>query len=204
MFDTSVTVSGNVLTAPEWRRTSATGTYVVTFRFGSTSRRFDKVVNRWVDGDSLRVKVACWRRLGENVFESVRLGDPLVIHGRLYSRDWTDSEGRKRTSYELDAAAVGHDLARGVSKFARRKAIGATDSMDDDENTAAVGGESSQAMRAPGRPADLPPEHELFDEFDPDRFDSSVPRMSGGEGPDSEDDDDDIDEEVGTELSVAV
>ena len=42
MFDTVVTMLGNVLTAPEWRRTAATGTYVVTFRFASTSRRYDR------------------------------------------------------------------------------------------------------------------------------------------------------------------
>lgn len=203
MFDTAVTLVGNILTAPEWRRTSATGTYVVTFRFGSTSRRFDKITNRWIDGDSLRVKVACWRKLGENVFESVQLGDPLVIYGRLYSRDWVDSEGRKRTSYELDAAAIGHDLARGVGKFARRKAVGATDSMEDEENTAAVGGESSEAMESPGRPADLAPESELFSEFDHNRFETS-PSVFGGEGPGSEDDDDDVDEDIAEKMSVAV
>lgn len=203
MFDTAVTLVGNVLTAPEWRRTSATGTYVVTFRFGSTSRRYDKTTNRWVDGDSLRVKVACWRRLGENVFESVQLGDPLVIYGRLYSRDWVDSEDRKRTSYELDAASVGHDLARGVGKFARRKAVAATDSVEDEEHLAAIGGESSQAA-SPGRPADLLPSNELFSDFDHDRFETSPPR--GFDGPDDGDDlgDDDLDEDAVEELSVAV
>jgi single-strand DNA-binding protein len=90
MFDTPVTVMGNVLTAPEWRRTTITGTFVVTFKVASTSRRFDKERGQWVDGDSLRVRVVCWRRLGENVSVSVQLGDPVVVHGRLYSRDWTD------------------------------------------------------------------------------------------------------------------
>ena len=42
MFDTPVTVVGNVLTAPEWRRTTITGTFVVTFKVASTSRRFDR------------------------------------------------------------------------------------------------------------------------------------------------------------------
>ena len=115
MFDTAVTLIGNVMTAPEWRRTAQTGTYVVTFRFASTSRRYDRASSRWVDGDSLRIKVACWRKLGENVFESVQLGDPLVIHGRMYSRDWTDADERRHTSYELDAVSVGHDLSRAVN-----------------------------------------------------------------------------------------
>ena len=165
MFDTAITICGNVLTAPEWRRTANTGAYVMTFRFASTSRRFDRNSGQWIDGDSLRVKVACWRTLGQNAFESIQLGDPLIIHGRLYSRDWIDSDGNKRTSYELDAISVGHDLARGVAKFARRKPVGATDSVDDAEGRAAIGGEISDHVDPPERPAGMPTVAELFGDF---------------------------------------
>ena len=166
MFDTPVTVVGNVLTTPEWRRTSITGAFVVTFKVASTSRRYDKERGNWVDGDTLRVRVACWRRLGENVASSVQLGDPLVVHGRLYSRDWVDDQGTKRTSYELDAIAVGHDLSRGVDKFSRRKPAGATDMINDPAGGIGLGGEPTEPVDDPGRPDDLPPDHELFEEFD--------------------------------------
>jgi single-strand DNA-binding protein len=174
MFDTTVCLVGNVMTAPEWRRTAATKTYVATFRFASTSRRFDKATNRWVDGDSLRVKVACWRTIGENVVESVQVGDPLVIFGRLYSRDWIDSEEHRRTSYELDAMAVGHDLGRGVSKFARRR-IAAVGAVEDDENDAVIGGESSETVERQ-RPSNMPE----LDSFDRNLFTESV-RPSDGD-----------------------
>lgn len=160
MFDTTVCLVGNVMTAPEWRRTSATNTYVATFRFASTSRRYDKATNRWVDGDSLRVKVACWRTIGENVVESVQVGDPLVVFGRLYSRDWVDSDDHRRTSYELDAIAIGHDLARGVSKFARRR-VAPVGSIDDAESETVIGGEITERVRRE-RPSDIP-ELEPFD-----------------------------------------
>jgi single-strand DNA-binding protein len=213
MFDTAVTLIGNVMTAPEWRRTSQTGTYVVTFRFASTSRRYDRATSRWVDGDSLRIKVACWRKLGENVFESVQLGDPLVIHGRMYSRDWTDTEERRHTSYEVDAVAVGHDMSRGVAKFARRRAVGATDAINDPATEGSVGGEAAEAVESPGRPADLPPDDELFTDFDHDRFDTSpVPppadptldarprRSRSDDGITSDDDtDDDVSDEDGAD-----
>jgi single-strand DNA-binding protein len=173
MFDTPVTVIGNVLTAPEWRRTSVTGAFVVTFKVASTSRRYDKDRGQWVDGDTLRVRVACWRRLGENVSVSVQLGDPVVVCGRLYSRDWTDDQGTKRTSYELDALSVGHDLSRGVDKFARRKAAGATDMVSDGAGGMAIGGELTEPMDNPGRPEDLPPDNELFEEFDSAVYDTT-------------------------------
>ena len=173
MFDTPVTIVGNVLTAPEWRRTTVTGTFVVSFKIASTSRRFDREHQKWVDGDSLRVRVVCWRKLGENVSLSVQLGDPVVVYGRLYSRDWNDDQGNRRTSYELDAIALGHDLSRGVDKFARRKAAGSTDVVNDAASAAAIGGEPTEEMDDPGRPDDLPPDHELFDNFDPAVFDTS-------------------------------
>ena len=106
-------IVGNVLTAPEWRRTQHTNALVANFRVASTSRRFDRDNNRWVDGDSLRVRVNCWRRLAEGVAASITVGDPVVVVGRLYTRDWTDNENNQRTSYEMEAVAVGHDLARG-------------------------------------------------------------------------------------------
>src|SRR5262245_15905477 len=57
MFDTPVTIIGNVLTTPEWRRTNTTGTMLVTFKVASTSRRYDKERGTWIDGASLRVRV---------------------------------------------------------------------------------------------------------------------------------------------------
>lgn len=173
MFDTPVTVVGNVLTAPEWRRTTTTGTFLVTFKVASTSRRFDKERGVWVDGPSLRVRVSCWRRLGENVSVSVQLGDPVIVQGRLYSRDWTDDSGTRRTSYELEAVALGHDLSKGVDKFARRKAVGATDMVSDPTGAVAVGGELTEPMDDPGRPEDLPPDSELFEEFDSAVYDTT-------------------------------
>ncbi len=183
MFDTPVTVIGNVLTAPEWRRTTVTGTFVVTFKVASHSRRFDRERGQWVDGPSLRVRVTCWRRLGENVSVSVQLGDPVVVHGRLYSRDWTDEQGTRRTSYELDATSVGHDLSKGVDKFARRKPAGSTDMVDDPSAPVSAGGEVTEPMDDPGRPDDLPPDHELFDEFDSAVFDTTPIAPSADQQP---------------------
>ena len=56
MFDTQVTVIGNVLTAPQWRRTAQSNTLVANFKVASTARRLDRETGRWVDGNSLRVR----------------------------------------------------------------------------------------------------------------------------------------------------
>jgi len=126
VYDTNIVVVGNVLTAPEWRRTANTNTLVANFRVASTARRMDRETGRWVDGNHFRVRVNCWRRLAEGVAASVTVGDPVVVAGRLYTRDWTDSEGNPRTTYEMEAVSVGHDLARGRGRFFRNRPTAAS------------------------------------------------------------------------------
>ena len=126
MFETNVVVVGNVLTAPEWRRTTSTNALVANFRVASTARRLDRESGRWVDGNQFRVRVNCWRRLAEGVAASVRVGDPVVVTGRLFTRDWTDAEGNPRLTYELEAVSVGHDLSRGRGRFFRNKPAGSS------------------------------------------------------------------------------
>lgn len=142
MFDTYITVVGNVMTLPEWRRTSNTQTPVASFKVASTARRYDREKEQWVDGNSLRVRVTCWRRLAEGVASSLAIGDPVMVSGRMYTRDWEDGDGNHRTMYELEAVAVGHDLARGQGKFTRNPRSSTSEIVDaaepDDELPPAV------------------------------------------------------------------
>ncbi|MER7278327.1 single-stranded DNA-binding protein [Dactylosporangium sp. NPDC000244] len=147
MFETMVTVVGNVLNAPDCRRLVDNQTLVTSFKVASTSRRLDRADGRWIDGDSLRVRVNCWRQLAENVARSVQVGDPVIVTGRLYSRDWETEDHVRRVSYELDAQTVGHDLSRGRAKFARIRPQTATSTIDDELGDARIG-------EAPTVPAD--------------------------------------------------
>ncbi|GIJ24314.1 single-stranded DNA-binding protein [Micromonospora lutea] len=159
MFDTYVTIVGNVLTAPEWRRTTQSNTLVANFKVASTARRLDRDSGRWVDGNSLRVRVNCWRKLAEGVAASVTLGDPVVVCGRLYTRDWTDEAGNHRTMYELEAVAVGHDLSRGRSRFLRNRPSLGTSVVADADAEQRVHGETTVPVsddEAPARFDDLP------------------------------------------------
>jgi single-strand DNA-binding protein len=162
MFDTQVALVGNVMTAPEWRRTSVTKTLVANFKVASSSRRYDRESGRWVDGPSLRVRVTCWRRLAEGVASSVMVGDPVIVTGRMFTRDWVAEDGTKRTSYELEAFAVGHDLARGIGKFSRTRLNTATSSVENAESDARIAGEASEPVDVPMAPP------EDFNPFDDD------------------------------------
>ncbi|MEU4239944.1 single-stranded DNA-binding protein [Actinoplanes sp. NPDC026619] len=152
MFDTNLVVVGNVLTAPEWRRIASSGSLVANFRVASTARRFDRDNNRWVDGNNLRVRVTAWRRLAEGVASSIAVGDPVIISGRLYTRDWTDENNNPRVAYEMEAFSIGHDLARGRGQFFRNKSAQATGAVEDAESEALIGGEMSLPVTAEEAP----------------------------------------------------
>ncbi|MEU7590193.1 single-stranded DNA-binding protein [Micromonospora sp. NPDC049230] len=165
MFDTYVTIVGNVLTSPEWRRTTQSNTLVANFKVASTARRLDRDSGRWVDGNSLRVRVNCWRKLAEGVAASVMVGDPVVVCGRLYTRDWTDDAGNHRTLYELEAVAVGHDLSRGRARFLRNRPSMTTSTVEDAEAESRVHGEPTEPVPAGAEPV-LPDDRPLDDDFE--------------------------------------
>ncbi len=163
MFETQLTIIGNAITAPEYRRLTESGQVAASFRVASNSRRFDKVNNRWVDGHTLRVRVTCWRRLAEGVVPSIKAGDPVIVVGSLYTRDWTDDQGNRRVLYEMDASAIGHNLSRGTASFERTPPSLGLSVIEDEEAERRIGGEDSvpddldptSALHAAGFTAEL-------------------------------------------------
>lgn len=117
MNETLVTVVGNVATEPEMH-TTATGVGVTRFRLATTARRWDSQRGAWTDGPTSFYTVRAWRALAGHVKESVGLGEPLVVQGRLKIRE-DERDGRRYTDAEIEAVALGHDLTRGVSRFSR-------------------------------------------------------------------------------------
>ena len=115
MNETIMTIVGNLVESPKLRRTKS-GHFVANFRVASTPRRYDRESGAWVDGKTLFVTVTCWRALGENAAQSLRKGQPVIVTGRYYQREYEKNE-MLRVAYELEAMAVGPDLNRGVTTF---------------------------------------------------------------------------------------
>jgi single-strand DNA-binding protein len=126
-----MTIVGNVVDEPRLKRTKNDHAFT-TFRVASTSRRFDREQGRFVDSATLFVNVSCWRALAENAFESLHKGQPVIVSGRYYQREYELNEA-KRIRYELEATAIGHDLTRGTTEFTKRSrgSLTGTVAMDD-------------------------------------------------------------------------
>lgn len=110
MFETNLTVAGKVVTEIT-RHTFPNGDRKTSFRLMARERRFDRETQDWVDGDKVFVQVNCWRRLAEGVGVSLVKGDNVVVTGRFFVREYFTDSGERRSSNEIDARAVGPDLA---------------------------------------------------------------------------------------------
>jgi single-strand DNA-binding protein len=117
MNETFVTVVGNLVDDPKLRTIEA-GQDVAGFRIASTSRRFDRDSQSWIDSGQLFLAVSCWRALAGNAAASLRKGDPVVVTGKLTTRTY-EKDGQTRSVCELEALAIGPDLARGTAVFRR-------------------------------------------------------------------------------------
>ena len=118
MNDTTITFRGYAGTDVRHRETRETS--VASVRVASTPRvRKD---GEWVDGPTTWYAVTAWRTLADHLRDSVRKGDPLLVHGRLVRTDtWAPEGGAPSTTLEVEAFVVGHDLNRGISHFIKAK-----------------------------------------------------------------------------------
>lgn len=116
MNETIICAVGNVATQPVYRELP-TGPSA-RFRLAVTSRYLDRGKNEWTDGHTNFFTVWTNRQLATNAAASLNVGDPVVVQGRLKVRSDV-REGQSWTSADIDASAIGHDLARGTSAFRR-------------------------------------------------------------------------------------
>jgi single-strand DNA-binding protein len=136
-----ISLSGYVATQPalKWTRT---GVPALNMRVAWTPRRMDRVTGEWTDMSTNFLTVYAYRKLAENAATCLRKGDPVVLRGRVSTRDFEDKNGHQRTALEVDAISFGHDMTRGVSTFQRvRPQTGMTaNEYQESANGAGLGG----------------------------------------------------------------
>lgn len=103
-----VTIVGNTTRDPELRYTSA-GLAVCNFSVASNRRWQNRTTNEWEEKVSF-FDVTVWSDQAQNVAESLRQGDRVVVTGRLEQRSWETDTGDKRSKVELVADVVAVSL----------------------------------------------------------------------------------------------
>jgi single-strand DNA-binding protein len=130
MFETSITVVGNIVNDPHGRRVG--DQEVIKFRVASNSRR-RTADGTWEAGNSLFVTVNCWGRLVTGVGAALRKGDPVIVVGHVYTSEYEDRDGNRRSSLEMRATSVGPDLSRSIVRIIEKTGSGRDAAASADE-----------------------------------------------------------------------
>jgi single-strand DNA-binding protein len=154
-------VAGYVATKPYFSETK-NGLSTLSMRVGWTPRRIDRVTGEWTDGPTCFVSVKCFGRMAQNGKASLDKGDPVVVTGTLRMHDYQSKEGTPRTSVDITATALGHDLSRGITNYIRVRPKGerADENDTQDRHDEAAGAEPG-ADPGPAEPSDDHGDREL-------------------------------------------
>lgn len=188
-----ITILGHVGRDPKTNTTHA-GTPVATFPVAENHWRWDGLARQWVRTGTSWFHVTCRWGLSEHVAESVKTGDPVVVVGKLRIAEWTDGNGVKQVTADVDATSVGHDLRRGAAKFSKIEPARTTAPADEEAEIARMRDEppseppdpfaSTNGSEAP--PADPPSEEgdEKGPDDEPSDIDGDDLFPAGGDGED--------------------
>ncbi len=117
MNGNTITVVGNLTKDPILKFVT-TGKAVVNFTVASNHGWRDRETQAWMEGGTSFFKIECWDLMAENVADSLRKGDPVIVVGRLERRTY-ELEGQPRESWEIRAETVGPDLRRRSASLRR-------------------------------------------------------------------------------------
>jgi single-strand DNA-binding protein len=114
MFETPLTVVGHIVNNPDRRQVGTQE--VIKFRVASNSRR-RTADGGWEPGNSLFINVNCWGKLVTGVGAALGKGAPVIAVGHIYTSEYEDRDGNKRSSLEMRALAVGPDVSRAIVRI---------------------------------------------------------------------------------------
>jgi single-strand DNA-binding protein len=113
-----ITLSGNLVADPEMTF-SKNGMAVCKFRVATNERKYDKTSNEWKDGPTSYWHVTAFRKLAENVAESLTKGNTVIVVGKVAIEQYETAQGEKRNKTEIIADKVGAELTRVVATLKR-------------------------------------------------------------------------------------
>lgn len=132
---------------------------VANFRVASTPRL--KRRGEWMDGETTWYSVSAWRALADNIRDSVKRGDPVLVHGRMRTDTWKREDGQTSVTLVVEASLVGHDLGRGTTVFSKSVRPERSEVDEDSEFKEIIHSDPSDltSLDSFGNPRTVRPEH---------------------------------------------
>ena len=169
MNETSITVHGNVVSEPVERQARNGSTYT-TFRVATTPYRRTPD-GKFVDGDTSFYDVIAFNALAANVASALRKGQPVIVTGHLSIKPYLSNDGTPRTSPQIDAAHIGHDMSWGRATFervSRAAALGQDRTADPDVQASVRAMAEGESGPSDLRPAHVDADGVVDDDYDPE------------------------------------
>ena len=166
MNETRITVHGNVVSEPVERQ-GRNGSIFTTFRIATTPYRRTGD-GRFVDGDTSFYSVIAFNALAANAASALRKGHPVIVEGNLAIKQYVGNDGQLRTSPEIDADHVGHDLSWGRASFervSRAAALGQDRTADPDVQASVRALAEGEPAGADRRPAHVDEDGVVDDDY---------------------------------------
>lgn len=116
--ENTITIVGNLADDPELRYTPA-GAAVANMRVAVNRRRFNRESNAWDEELDGFFNVNIWRDHAENVAESLKRGQRVIVIGRLRSRSYEDKDGQTKWVTEIEADEVCPSLRWATAKVSK-------------------------------------------------------------------------------------
>jgi single-strand DNA-binding protein len=101
MTNPIITIVGRVGTEPE-----SIGSNGLRFRVATNDRVKNDATGEWEDKNTSWWTVKAWRTLAEQSKSVIKKGMEVVVVGKIYEENWTDKEGNKKSSYEINADSI--------------------------------------------------------------------------------------------------
>lgn len=167
MNETSITVHGNVVSEPVERQARNGSTYT-TFRVATTPYRRTPD-GKFVDGDTSFYDVIAFNALAANVASALRKGQPVIVTGHISIKPYLSNDGTPRTSPQIDAAHIGHDMSWGRATFervSRAAALGQDRTADPDVQASVRAMAEGESGPSDVRPAHVDADGVVDDDYD--------------------------------------
>ncbi len=148
MPNSSTFIIGNLADDPELRFTP-NGQAVARLRVAVSERYYDTGTKEWKDRNPNWYTVNCWRQLAENVSESFRRGDRVIVVGDMRQRTY-EKDDETRYVWELEAREIGAALMYAtatVKRATREKAAPKDEEPADEVSTRRASSTKSRTTR---------------------------------------------------------
>ena len=116
----NISIFGNLTKDPELRYT-AKGVPVANITVAVGNRKYNRDTQTWEDANTVFWNCNVFHAMAENVTETLRKGDSVIVHGTVQQRTFEAKDGTSRTVYEIVADAVGPNLKNATATITKIK-----------------------------------------------------------------------------------